>query len=114
MKEDFTSRFDGLLSAIQGVQGELKALSGRMTRAEVRISTDEDDLTSLKIQTTSMKTAMGELVLKVDDLENRAHRSNLRLVGLTKSTEAADMCACIWKNGFLKCLVNKSFLGQCL
>ena len=42
-KEDFVSRFDGLLGAIQGVQSELKAFTGRMTEAEDRISTNEDD-----------------------------------------------------------------------
>ena len=94
MKEDFTSRFDGLLSAIQGVQGEHKASTGGMTKAEDRISTDEDDLTSLKIQTTSMKTAMAELVLKVDDLENRAHRSDLRLVGLTDRSSQQKQLTC--------------------
>ena len=91
MKEDFVSRFDGLLGAIQGVQSELKALTGRMTEAEDRISTNEDDLTSMKTQTSTMKAAMDELVLKVDDLENRARRSNVRLVGLPELTEGGDV-----------------------
>ena len=91
MKEDFVSRFDGLLGAIQGVQGELKSLTGRLTEAEDRIGANEDDLTSLKTQTTTMKAAMEELVLKVDDLENRARRSNVRLVGLPELTEGGDV-----------------------
>lgn len=77
LKEDIVSRFDGLLSAIQGVQGELKAMSSCVTEAEDRISTNQDDITSLKTQTNTMKATIEELVSKVDDLENRARRSNL-------------------------------------
>lgn len=66
VKEDFVSRFDGLPGAIRGVQGELKALTC-MTEAEEKISINEDDLASLKTQSTNMKAAMDELVLKVDD-----------------------------------------------
>lgn len=70
LKEDFVSRFNGLLGAIRGVQGELKALTGQMTEAEELISINEDDLASLKTQSTNMKAAMEELAFKVDDLEN--------------------------------------------
>lgn len=40
---------------------------------------------------------MEELVLKVDDLENRARRSNLRLVGLPEEKEGANICAFLEK-----------------
>lgn len=70
LKDDFVSRFDGLFNTIQGVQGELKTLAGRMTEAEDRVSTNEDDIASLITQTTTMKAAMKELALKVDDLEH--------------------------------------------
>ncbi|KAJ4945496.1 hypothetical protein JOQ06_023180, partial [Pogonophryne albipinna] len=82
MKEDFVSRFDGLFSAIQGVQVDLKAVTVRVTGAEDRISTNEDDVAALLAQNTAMKTTVEELVLKVDDLENRSRCSNLRLVGM--------------------------------
>lgn len=68
-----------------------------MTEAEDRISTNKDDLASLKTQTTNMKAAMEELALKVDDLENQARRSNIRLVGLPESTEGCDMHAYLEK-----------------
>uniref|UniRef100_A0AAV2MQL8 Uncharacterized protein n=1 Tax=Knipowitschia caucasica TaxID=637954 RepID=A0AAV2MQL8_KNICA len=42
---------------------------------------------------TSLTTArVEELLRKVDDLENRARRSNIRLVGLPESKEGLDMC----------------------
>ncbi|KAI4799944.1 hypothetical protein KUCAC02_016482 [Chaenocephalus aceratus] len=79
MKEDFVSRFDGLFSALQGVQVDLKAVTVRVTEAEDRIATNEDDVAALLAQNTAMKTTVEELVLKVDDLENRSRCSNLRL-----------------------------------
>lgn len=45
----------------------------------------------LKAQNSDLKAALNKLEVKVDDLENRAHRSNLRLVGLPESTEAGDV-----------------------
>lgn len=97
MKEEFVLRFDSLLGAIQGIQGELKAVSVRMTDAEERISTNQDDINSLRAQSNTMKVALEELVLKVDDLENRARRSNLRLVGLPEEKEGANMCTFLEK-----------------
>lgn len=93
MKGEFVLRFDGLFSAIEGIQSELKAVSVRVTEAEDRISTNQDDVASLKTQSNTMKAAIEELVAKVDDLENRARRSNLRLVGLPEKEEGSDMCA---------------------
>ena len=92
LKEDFALRFDGLFSAIKGIQCDMKAVSLRVTEAEDRISTNEDDVASLKTQTSTMKAVIEELVSKVDELENRARRSNLRLVGLPEKVEGSDMC----------------------
>ncbi|KAK1886262.1 Cingulin-like protein 1 [Dissostichus eleginoides] len=108
MKEDFVSRFDGLLGAIQEVQVDLKAVTVRITEAEDRISTNEDDVAALLAQNTAMKTTVEELVLKVDDLENRSRCSNLRLVGMLERKEGTDMCAFL-ECGYLTCLVHHIF-----
>ncbi len=97
MKGEFVSRFDGLFRAIWGIQDELKVVSVRVTEAEDRIGTNEDDIPSLKSQNTTMKAAIEELVSKVDDLENQARRSNLHLVGLPEKEERSDMCAFLEK-----------------
>ncbi|KAI4824685.1 hypothetical protein KUCAC02_013183 [Chaenocephalus aceratus] len=44
-----------------------------------------------------MKTTVEELVLEVDDLENRSRRSNLCLVGMPERKEGIDMCAFLEK-----------------
>ncbi|CAL8370083.1 unnamed protein product [Gadus morhua 'NCC'] len=46
--------------------------------AEDRISTNQDDITSLLANNVAMKATIKELAVKVDDLENRSRRSNLR------------------------------------
>ena len=97
MNVDCVSRLDGLLQAIQGVQSDLKEMSARVTEDEDRISSNQDDIASLQTQTGAMRATIEELVAKVDDLENRARRSNLRLVGLPEKVEGTDMCAFLEK-----------------
>lgn len=97
MKEDIMSRFDGPLNAIQGVKSELKAVIVRVTEAEDRISSNDDDTTSLQTQNAAMKATMEKLVLKTDDLENRSRCPNLRWVGLPENKEGADTCAFLEK-----------------
>ncbi|KAM7372593.1 hypothetical protein PAMP_009751 [Pampus punctatissimus] len=58
MKGDFVQRFDALFSAIEGIQSDLKAMSARVTEAEDRISTNQDDVASLKTQTNTMKATI--------------------------------------------------------
>lgn len=72
-------------------------MSVRVTEAEDRISTNQDHIVSLKTQTSTMKTVTEELVLKVDELENRARNLNLRLVGLPVKEEGTNMCAFLEK-----------------
>uniref|UniRef100_A0A3Q1C1U7 L1 transposable element RRM domain-containing protein n=1 Tax=Amphiprion ocellaris TaxID=80972 RepID=A0A3Q1C1U7_AMPOC len=57
---------------------------------------------------SAMKTTMEELARKVDDLENRSRRSNLRLVGLPEFKEQGDMCAFLEK-WILKTLGQDNF-----
>ncbi|KAK7916165.1 hypothetical protein WMY93_011926 [Mugilogobius chulae] len=75
LRMDFGSRLDGLMNAIKGVQGDLNTLTTRLTEAEDRISTNEDEVVSLRTQNNDLKAAVNKLEVKVDDLENRARRS---------------------------------------
>ena len=92
LKDDFAARLDGLLSAVQGLKADVKAVIVRVTEAEDRIGANQDDIASLLADNTSMKATIKELAFKVDDLENRSRRSNLRLVGIPEGKEGADMC----------------------
>uniref|UniRef100_A0A087YS91 L1 transposable element RRM domain-containing protein n=1 Tax=Poecilia formosa TaxID=48698 RepID=A0A087YS91_POEFO len=97
MKDDFVKRFDSLLTAIQGVQSDIRIVAARVTQAEDRISANEDSVASLQADNTATKTTIEALQLKIDDLENRSRRSNLRLIGLPEGSEGSDMCAFLEK-----------------
>lgn len=97
LQVDFASRFDGLLHAIQGVQNETQSIATRVSQAEDRIGTNEDDIAALKAENSILKSELAALSRKVDDLENRSRRSNLRLVGLPEKAEGGDMCAFLTK-----------------
>ena len=56
LKDDFVARFDGLLNAMQGLKAGVKAITVRVTEAEDRISTNQDDITSLLADNMAMKT----------------------------------------------------------
>lgn len=92
MKDDFLSSFDGLLHAVQGVQTDLKEITIRVNEAEDQISTNQDDIASVEAENAAMKAAVKELMLKVDDLENRSRRSNLHILGIPEGKEGSDVC----------------------
>lgn len=65
-------RFDGLLNAMQALTADVKAITLRVTAAEDRLSTNQDDITSLLAGNMAMKATIKELAFKIDDLENRS------------------------------------------
>ncbi|KAK1891018.1 CRISPR-associated endonuclease Cas1 2 [Dissostichus eleginoides] len=44
LQSDFSTRLDGILTAIEGVRKEVREYSERIAEAEVRISSIEDDV----------------------------------------------------------------------
>lgn len=70
MKTEFSTRFDGILTAIQNVRQDIADCAERVTEAETRISEE-----------------------KLLDLETRSRRSNLRLVNLPEGAKGEDACA---------------------
>lgn len=90
MKEDFSLKLNGLLAAVDSIKGDIRDISGRLTQAETRISDAEDNITTLQSKTGRVDKDLTALILKVDELENRNRRSNLRLIGLPEGTEGRD------------------------
>lgn len=64
----------------------------RVKEAEERISGAEDEIVQLQAHTSSLASQVKKLTDKVDDMENRNRRNNLRLVGLQEK-EGNDVCA---------------------
>uniref|UniRef100_A0A087XKV9 L1 transposable element RRM domain-containing protein n=1 Tax=Poecilia formosa TaxID=48698 RepID=A0A087XKV9_POEFO len=77
--------------SITSVEDSLSSLSNRASQlekraeeAEERISATEDHSSRL----AAMEKAVERLLLKVDDLENRSRRKNLKIINLPEGTEA--------------------------
>ncbi|KAK1880477.1 LINE-1 retrotransposable element ORF1 protein [Dissostichus eleginoides] len=93
LKSDFSTRLDGILTAIEGVRKEVRECSDRIAEAEVRISSTEDDVSSLQTKVKTLEAKNTKLEDKVEDLEARSRLSNLRLVNLPEDAEEGDACA---------------------
>lgn len=97
LKDEFGSKFDGVLTAINGIKSDIKDFSGRLQQAENRIGDVEDEVASEKTKLAVMEKQVSELTSKVDDLENRSRRSNLRLVNLPEKVEKGNAAAFLEK-----------------
>lgn len=63
-------------------------LEKRMVEAEGRVSASEDDYNNFNTHLTSMEKTVEQLRMKVDDLENRGRRKNLKIVNLPEKAES--------------------------
>ncbi|KAI4825292.1 hypothetical protein KUCAC02_020978 [Chaenocephalus aceratus] len=91
LRADVTTRNDEILAAISEIKTDLSSYSGRLTQAEDRIGETEDNVTVLHNTVNGMEKVITALTEKVEDLENRDRRSNLRVIGLPENAEGRDV-----------------------
>lgn len=82
-----------LKSDMVHVRQDLKKITDRVREAETRIGQVEDQLLPLSQAVKSNTQQIAALLLKVDDLENRSRRNNVRLVGVPEKEEGRDPVA---------------------
>ncbi|KAL1268900.1 hypothetical protein QQF64_034263 [Cirrhinus molitorella] len=70
----------------------IKEVKERVKEAEERISGTEDEIVQLRARANSLESQVKKLTDKVDDMENRNRRNNVRLVGLPEKEEGNDAC----------------------
>lgn len=97
MKTEFTSRFDGVMAAIESMRREINECTERVSQTELRISTAEDDVAGLQAKVNTLESKNKTLEDKLLDLETRSRLNNLRLVGLPEGAEGHDPCAFLEK-----------------
>lgn len=90
LRDNFSSKFDSGLTAINGIKSDFKDFSARLGQAEDWIGDTEDDIVGHKTKIASLEKQVSELTSKMDDLENRNRRSNLRLVNLPEKTKKGN------------------------
>lgn len=87
------------VSMIKGTVEELKnavkATEERITEAEGRISDVEDSTQQLLHSREQHSKRLDELWKRVEDLENRSRRNNVRLLGLKEGMEGDNLTECI-------------------
>uniref|UniRef100_A0A1A7ZGX5 LINE-1 type transposase domain containing 1 n=1 Tax=Nothobranchius furzeri TaxID=105023 RepID=A0A1A7ZGX5_NOTFU len=97
IRSDFSTKIGVVLTTIQDVKRDVQDFSLRMDGAEKRISNVEDDVNSEKGKTEALVKQVALLTDKLEDLENRSRRSNLRLVNVPEKIEGNDAVAFLEK-----------------
>uniref|UniRef100_A0A8C5QMZ0 Uncharacterized protein n=1 Tax=Leptobrachium leishanense TaxID=445787 RepID=A0A8C5QMZ0_9ANUR len=80
-------KFGKLPATIQSVLSQLTSQAHRLTEVEDRVSTLEDGFHPLQAQLEKQDLIIQGLTEKLDDLENRSRRNNLRVIGLPESVK---------------------------
>ena len=93
LRSDFSTRLDGILTAVEETKKELVDCSERVTEAEIRLSTVEDEQAKLKETVRTLEKWNKTLEDKVVDMETRSRLKNLRLVNLPEGAEVPDPCS---------------------
>uniref|UniRef100_A0AAX7T8R9 L1 transposable element RRM domain-containing protein n=1 Tax=Astatotilapia calliptera TaxID=8154 RepID=A0AAX7T8R9_ASTCA len=89
-KQEFHTEMGGIMSAIGAVQVDIQKCGGRIDEAEKRISNAEDEITLLKNDMESLERQAKFLSKKVEDLEGRSRRNNIRILGIPEKEEGTD------------------------
>lgn len=80
-------------------------LERRVDEAESRISVTEDSYSNHDTRLSAMQKTVDMLRLKVDDLENRGRRKNLKIINLPERAEGSTPLAAFLQN-LIPCLVG--------
>lgn len=75
---------------ITEMRKQVQECTGRITHAEQRISDAEDNVNELLTKVNTLENTVKTLTDKVDDLECRSRRNNVRLVGLPEKAAGQD------------------------
>lgn len=97
MKTEFSSRFDGVMTAIENMRKEISDCNERVSQTEQRISNAEDEVADLKTKVQKLESQNKGLEDKHLDLEGRSRMNNLRVLNLPEGAEGRDSAALLKK-----------------
>lgn len=80
-------KFAGLQTTLENLTGLIQEHSTRIEETENRISAAEDEVSTLKTNMISLQRSVKVMEERIDDLENRSRRDNIRIIGLGEGTE---------------------------
>ena len=91
------SKLNTIQSAMTAVEAKLSDIGTRLGNAESRLDFLEDANRALEANPPATQSEVETLRQKVDDLENRSRRNNLRFVGFPEGCEGSDALAFLRK-----------------
>ncbi|KAK7907598.1 hypothetical protein WMY93_016210 [Mugilogobius chulae] len=97
-------------SSIVEVNAKLDAFEPRITEMETYLSDHSDRIDSLEKRVDHLEKERGELRTKVEDLENRTRRNNLRVIGLPEGLEGRTAVP-FMSQFFVDVLRDESFIN---
>lgn len=80
-------RFDKLDQTLQALQGSQKELLEKVESVEETVLDHESRISSLEEVMAALKDENSALKLKVDDLEGRSRRNNIKIIGIPEQEE---------------------------
>lgn len=78
---------------ISEISGKLDSMIKKVKEAEHRISDLEDNQANSSTRLASVELSLQKTLERVEDLENRSQRQNIRIIGLKEGTEGSDPTA---------------------
>ncbi len=84
------NKIDPVLEKLSAVATHVEQVENRVTEAETRISVVEDTVSRDNVDLYEMKKKLDAALEKIDDLENRSRRCNIRIIGLPEGEEGTN------------------------
>ncbi|KAL0159727.1 hypothetical protein M9458_043452, partial [Cirrhinus mrigala] len=84
------NKIDPVLEKLSAAVAHIEEVETRITEAETRISAVEDTVTRDNADLSEMKAKLDAALEKIDDLENRSRRCNIRIIGLAEGEEGTN------------------------
>lgn len=78
---------ESLKQSVDLLGQQVTAFNSRLTKTEVLVGENFDKLTEMDAAVKSLQSQATALLERVDDLENRSRRSNLRIVNIPEGSE---------------------------
>uniref|UniRef100_A0A671QM50 L1 transposable element RRM domain-containing protein n=1 Tax=Sinocyclocheilus anshuiensis TaxID=1608454 RepID=A0A671QM50_9TELE len=84
------NKIDPVLEKLSAVATHVEQVENRVTEAETRISAVEDTVSRDNADLNEVKKKLDAALEKIDDLENRSRRCNIRIIGLPEGEEGTN------------------------
>ncbi|KAK7884430.1 hypothetical protein WMY93_027553 [Mugilogobius chulae] len=109
MESSLDKKIDPVLQKLQICSSDIFTLDTRVVNAEQRISDLEDTVAIHAVEIPELRKKLEATIDKIDDLENRSRRCNIRIVGLPEGSEGTN--AVSFMTSWLPELVHERFKG---